>query len=68
MKELKPIFGTCTPSIVEDVLTLVGIVPKSNPRGWRQTQRDEAYDYAIRLHLWASGNRFVRLPPKPSFL
>jgi len=65
---LQPTSGLATPSIVEDVFSLVGITPRSNPKDWTQSQLSQAYDYAIRLHLRASDNRGVRLRPKPRFL
>lgn len=36
--------------------------------GWSQTQRDIAYDWAMRVHFKASDNSHVRVPPKPEFL
>jgi hypothetical protein len=66
---LKPRSGNVTSWVVEDALSLVGIVVSADTaKDWTQAQRDRAYDYAIRLHLRASDNNRVRLAPKPEFL
>jgi hypothetical protein len=69
MKLLKPASGEVTAVVVEDALSLVGIIlPTNLAKEWTQEQRDQAYDYAIRLHLRASDNFRVRLATKPAFL
>ncbi len=69
MLRLTPAAGEVTPRIVEDVLCLVGIVVLADTaKDWTQDQRNQVYDYAIRLHLRASDNSRVRLAPKPEFL
>jgi hypothetical protein len=37
-------------------------------KNWSQEQRDEAYDWAMRIHFKASDNSYVRVPSRPEFL
>ena len=66
---IKPNGEVCTAEIVEDICLLTDVdLGRINVSELSQSQKDQLYDYAIRLHLRASDNTGVRLRPKPKFL
>lgn len=51
------------------VLKLVNLeVEEQTMAGWTPLQRAQAEEWACQVHLSASDNAFVRIPPKPKFL
>jgi hypothetical protein len=66
-KLLKPQSGNVTQEIAEDALCLVGAKLRA-PLAWSEKRLNEAYDWAMRMHLKASDNARVRVPPMPHFL
>jgi hypothetical protein len=68
-KYLEPVGGYSTP-VVLDTLCLVMENPPDQDviNRWTDEQRRDAYDWAMRIHLKAGDNAFVRLRPKPAFL
>jgi hypothetical protein len=65
----KPQSGKVTDLILMDTLWLVGFTfdPADSILNLTQDQKDQAYDWAIRTHFQAAGNR-VFVPKKPAFL
>jgi hypothetical protein len=49
-------------------LLLAGAKLSRNWPAWNQARMDIAYDLAIRVHLRASDNTRVKVPPMPYFL
>lgn len=62
--------GVVSPEICHCALLLVGDTdaPKLLVESWPQEWRDRAYDWAMRLHLQASDNDDVYVPPRPHFV
>lgn len=62
--------GVVSPDICHTALLLVGDTPVAFARvlTWTQDQCDRAYDWAVRVHLAASDNDDVYVPPRPDFI
>jgi hypothetical protein len=54
---------------LSDLLSLVGVeVTPADTTQWTPEQRGEAYHWAASVHLHASDNDDVKVPPRPVFL
>lgn len=62
--------GIVSAEIAFDALLLVGDtdIDEDTISNWTQEQRDIAYDWAMRIHLHASDNDDVPVPPRPEFI
>lgn len=62
--------GVVDNDICYNALLLVGDTDPnlSQISQWSQDQRDRAYDWAMRVHLQASDNDDVFVPPRPDFV
>lgn len=63
--------GIVNAEICHIALHLVGNIAlpaREEVAGWTQSQLDRAYDWAMRLHLNASDNDDVIVPPRPDWL
>jgi hypothetical protein len=57
------------PALVVDLLALVCVsVPQEQVEGWTEEQRQQAARWAVAVHLSASDNDDVEVPPRPAFL
>lgn len=56
-------------SVLVDILSLVGInVTEEIVSTWTDHQCDLAEAWACKVHLKASDNKHIRVPPQPDFL
>lgn len=62
--------GVVSAGICASALMLTDAYPIDDCQceAWTQEQRDVAYDWAMRVHLKASDNEDVVVPPRPDFL
>lgn len=54
--------GPISDQMILDVVSLVDHVPPEDPAGWTPLERLLVYDWAMRDHLRAAGNRVKRRP------
>lgn len=56
-------------SVLVDILSLVEVfVTEEVVSTWTDEQCELAEDWACKLHLKASDNKYIRVPEKPKFL
>lgn len=57
------------PEVIADLLSLINItVTSAEVSAWDVRMREQAADYAAAVHLHASDNPDVAVPPRPAFL
>jgi hypothetical protein len=62
--------GVVSADVCFNALLLVGDVDTQaiDPDSWTQAERNRAYDWAVRVHLKASDNDDVLVPPRPHYV